>query len=44
MTLIHRRDEFRASKAMQERVKKNPKIRILYSHAVEEVLGVEQDR
>jgi thioredoxin reductase (NADPH) len=43
VTLIHRRDEFRASKVMQERVKKNPKIRILYNHAVEEVLGVEKD-
>jgi thioredoxin reductase (NADPH) len=43
VTLIHRRDEFRASKVMQERVKKNPKIRILYNHAVDEVLGVEKD-
>jgi thioredoxin reductase (NADPH) len=43
VTLIHRRDEFRASKTMQDRVKKNPKIRILYNHAVEEVLGVEKD-
>jgi thioredoxin reductase (NADPH) len=43
VTLIHRRDEFRASKAMQERVQDNPKIKILYSHAVEEVLGVEED-
>lgn len=38
VTLIHRRDEFRASKTMQRRVKENDKIRILYSHAVEEVL------
>jgi thioredoxin reductase (NADPH) len=44
VTLIHRRDEFRASKTMQERVKKNPKIRILYSHQVTEVLGVERDQ
>jgi len=44
VTLIHRRDEFRASKVMQDRVKKNSKIKILYSHAVEEVLGVEQDQ
>jgi len=43
VTLIHRRGEFRASKVMQDRVKKNPKIRILYNHAVEEVLGVEKD-
>jgi thioredoxin reductase (NADPH) len=44
VTLIHRRDEFRASKTMQERVKKNPKIKILYSHVVSEVLDVAQDR
>jgi thioredoxin reductase (NADPH) len=44
VTLIHRRDEFRASKVMQDRVKKNPKIKILYNHAVEEVLGVEKDQ
>lgn len=43
VTLIHRRDEFRASQAMQKRVMENPKIKILYSHAVEEVLGVDKD-
>mgnify|MGYP000069206149 CR=1 FL=1 len=44
VTLVHRRDEFRASKTMQDRVLKNPKIKIMYSHGVEEVLGVEEDR
>src|SRR5690606_16523447 len=43
VTLIHRRDEFRASQAMQKRVMENPKIKVRYSHAVEEVLGVEKD-
>jgi thioredoxin reductase (NADPH) len=43
VTLLHRRDEFRASKVMQERVLKNPKIRVLLSHVVEEVLDVAQD-
>ncbi len=43
VVLLHRRDEFRASKAMQERVLSNPKIQVLFSHTVEEVLGVEQD-
>jgi len=37
--LIHRRDSFRASKVMQERVKKNPKIEIIFNAAVEEVMG-----
>jgi thioredoxin reductase (NADPH) len=43
VTLVHRRDEFRASQAMQDRVKAHAKIKILYSHVVEEVLGVEED-
>ncbi|MBN2195132.1 MAG: thioredoxin-disulfide reductase [Polyangiaceae bacterium] len=44
VTLVHRRDEFRASRAMQERVKGNPKIEILYSHVVTEVLDVSQGK
>jgi thioredoxin reductase (NADPH) len=43
VTLIHRRDEFRASKVMQERVTAHPKIKVLYSHVVEEVLDVAKD-
>jgi thioredoxin reductase (NADPH) len=37
--LIHRRDTFRASKIMQERVKSNPKIEIVYNTEVKKVLG-----
>ncbi|HEY1534849.1 MAG TPA: FAD-dependent oxidoreductase, partial [Polyangiaceae bacterium] len=44
VTLIHRRDEFRASVTMQARVLANPKIRILRSHVVTEVLDVAQDK
>jgi thioredoxin reductase (NADPH) len=44
VTLIHRRDEFRASKTMQQRVADNPKIRILRSHLVEDVLDVSKDQ
>lgn len=40
VTLIHRRDEFRASQIMQKRVTENPKIKVLYSHIVQEVLDV----
>jgi len=43
VTLVHRRDEFRASQAMQQRVIDNPKIDVLYSHVVDEVLGVEEE-
>ncbi len=44
VTLIHRRDEFRASKVMQERAVANENITILRSHVVTEVLGVEEDK
>lgn len=37
--IIHRRDQLRASKIMQERVLKNPKIEILWNAVVEEILG-----
>jgi thioredoxin reductase (NADPH) len=38
VTLIHRRDEFRASQAMQKRLFENPKVKVLYSHVVVDVL------
>jgi thioredoxin reductase (NADPH) len=44
VTLLHRRDEFRASKAMEKRVMENPKITVLRSHVVTEVLDVKQDK
>ncbi|MDD2636324.1 MAG: thioredoxin-disulfide reductase, partial [Bacteroidales bacterium] len=37
--MIVRRDELRASKAMQKRVKENPKIEILWNHNPIEILG-----
>jgi thioredoxin reductase (NADPH) len=37
--LVHRRDSFRASKIMQDRVLANPKIEVLYNTVVEEILG-----
>jgi len=40
VTLVHRRDAFRASKTMQERVFKNPKIRVMYDTGIEEILDV----
>jgi thioredoxin reductase (NADPH) len=42
--LIHRRDEFRASKAMQKRVLGNPKIKVLWSHVVKDVLDAAQGK
>ena len=37
--IVHRRDELRASKVMQERALANPKIEFLYSCTVDEVKG-----
>jgi thioredoxin reductase (NADPH) len=44
VTLLHRRDDFRASKTMEKRVMENPKIHVLRSHVVTEVLDVSQDK
>jgi len=40
--IIHRRGELRASKAMQERARKNEKIEFIWHSVVEEVLGDEK--
>ena len=37
--VIHRRDEFRASRIMQERVFKHPKIEVLWNRRVDDILG-----
>ena len=40
--LIHRRDQLRASKAMQNKVLNTPNIEVLWNHEVKEIVGVEQ--
>ena len=42
VTVVHRRDEFRASKVMADRVLANPRIKVAWNSVVEEILGVEQ--
>ncbi len=41
VTLIHRRDQLRAERILQERLFANPKIRVLWDHVVDEILGEE---
>jgi len=39
VTLVHRRDQLRASKIMIDRVKANPKVKIIWDSVLEEVLA-----
>ena len=39
VTLIHRRGTLRAEKVMQDRLRRNPRIEILWNHVVEEITG-----
>ncbi|MAO57014.1 MAG: thioredoxin-disulfide reductase [Rhodospirillaceae bacterium] len=41
VTLVHRRDELRAEKIMQDRLFKNDKVEVLWDTVLEEVLGAE---
>lgn len=41
VTIIHRRDQFRASAAMQDRVFGNPKIKVIWNKVVTKYLGSE---
>jgi thioredoxin reductase (NADPH) len=43
VTIIHRRDELRASKIMADRAKRNDKIEWLWNTVVEEILGSRED-
>jgi thioredoxin reductase (NADPH) len=39
VTIVHRRDEFRASKIMQDRALSNPKIDVIWDTVVDEIVG-----
>jgi thioredoxin reductase (NADPH) len=44
VTVVHRRDHFRAEKILQDRLFKNPKIEVVWDHAVEEIVGTEDPK
>ncbi len=43
VTLIHRRDEFRASKIMVQRALDNPKIDVQWNSVIDEIIGTKED-
>jgi thioredoxin reductase (NADPH) len=44
VTLVHRRDELRAERILQQRLMTHPKVEMVWDSAVEEVLGTEEPR
>jgi thioredoxin reductase (NADPH) len=44
VTLVHRRDELRAEKILQDRLFKHPRIEVVWNHALDEVLGEHDPR
>ncbi len=41
VTIVHRRDHFRAERILQERLFKHPKIKVIWDAAVDEICGTE---
>jgi thioredoxin reductase (NADPH) len=39
VTVVHRRDEFRAERILQDRLFANPKVEVVWNHAIDEILG-----
>jgi thioredoxin reductase (NADPH) len=44
VTVVHRRSSFRAEKILQERLFKNPKIKVIWNATLEEICGTEQPK
>jgi thioredoxin reductase (NADPH) len=42
VTIVHRRDQLRASKIMQDRARKNPKIAFIWDSVIDEIFGEPQ--
>lgn len=43
VTVVHRRDEFRAERILQDRLFANPKVEVIWDHAIDEILGASYD-
>ena len=41
VTIVHRRDHFRAERILQDRLFKNPKIKVIWDSAIDEIRGTE---
>src|SRR5207302_7364975 len=41
VTIVHRRDHFRAERILQERLFKHPKIKVVWDCAIDEICGTE---
>ncbi|MBI2261344.1 MAG: thioredoxin-disulfide reductase [Caulobacterales bacterium] len=39
VTVVHRRDEFRAERILQDRLFSNPKVEVIWDNAIDEILG-----
>ena len=44
VTIVHRRDSFRAERILQERLFKNPKITVIWNSMLEDVLGTDDPK
>jgi thioredoxin reductase (NADPH) len=44
VTVVHRRDSFRAERILQDRLFKNPKVNVVWDSAIEEIVGDENPR
>jgi len=44
VTIVHRRESFRAEKILQERLFKNPKIEVVWNSVLDEVLGTDNPK
>ncbi|AAU03909.1 thioredoxin-disulfide reductase [Rickettsia typhi] len=44
VTVVHRRNSFRAEKILQDRLFKNPKISVIWDHVIDEIVGSNQPK